>query len=179
MKLSRLARCTLATAAIAVGSVATLDAPVSAAPILLAPVPIARPDLVVSSVSTISFDHTGPYTLIEGNPKYIKAGNTIHLCVTVANVGPGASWGTNAWVGTRGPLFTTVHVPLYVTVMEPHTSLSNCVDFVLPNLYLGNPYAAYSSANRWDFSVHIDPPGNNEVSSANNWGYGSDWTMVY
>ena len=179
MKLTRLARCTLATAAIAAGSIATIDAPVSAAPIVLAPLPIARPDLVVSSVSTMSVDLSGPYKLMEGNPKYIKTGNTIDLCVTVANVGPGASWATTAWVGTRGPLFTTVNVPVYIRVMEPHTFVSNCVEFVLPNLYLGDPYAAYSSANPWDFSVLIDPPGNNEVSSANKWGYGNDWTMVY
>lgn len=182
MKVSRLARCTLAIAAIAAiaaGSIATLDAPVSAAPILVAPLPVARPDLVVSSVSTVSVDLSGPYQLMEGSPKYIKTGNTIDACVTVANAGPGASWATTAWVGTRGPLLSTVNVPVYIRVMEPHTSVSNCVEFVLPNLYVGNPYAAYSSANRWDFSVHIDPPGNNEISSANNWGYGNDWTMVY
>lgn len=181
MKVSRLARCTLAIAAIAAiaaGSIATLDAPVSAAPILVAPLPVARPDLVVSSVSTVSVDLSGPYQLMEGSPKYIKTGNTIDVRHGRQRRAR-RELGHDRMGGHPGPaVVDRERARLHPGDGAPHLGVE--LRGVRPAEPLrGQPLRRLQLRQPLGLLGAHRAPGNNEISSANNWGYGNDWTMVY
>ena len=97
-----------------------------------------------------------------------------------SNVGNAPSSPTSAYLATRGPLLTSVRIILSVPAIAAKGSAGACSPtFALPDFYAANQAAAYSAANRWDFSVRVDSGFNNEVSSNNNWGFGTDWTMIY